>query len=203
LKKLGFLLLIFAFMPLTTLNGLMIKIDVDTLWAESDAAILGTVTGIEAYSAARGMIYRTVTIQVEDHFILPSDKSTVRVRIEGGEIGDMGVWVEDQPEFHIGEKVFVFLSISEDTKEDYDYTVYGCFQGKFNANEGIATQITGESFTIPDPEDTMREDTIPSEENEQNEPEYNIDAFVTLASVIVLIATPLTLWSLSGKPITH
>jgi len=189
-------------MPLTMSNGLMIKIDVDTLWAESDAAILGTVTSIEAYSAARGMIYTVVTIQVEDHFIQPSDKSTVSVRIEGGEIGDMGVWVEDQPEFRIGENVFVFLSIPEEPEGEYDFTVFGCFQGKFTVNEGIATRTSNE-FTIPEPEDTMREDITPVEVNIQNEPEIIIDVFMGLATVIVFIAVLLALFSLGGKPITQ
>ena len=81
--------------------------------------------------------------------------------------------------------------------------VYGSIQGKFSVNGEVAKSRTGESFTIPEPEDTMREDSIPFEEKEQTELEYDIDAFVTLGSVIVLIAAPLTLWSLSGKPLTQ
>ena len=202
MKKLAFLIMIFVLMPITMLNGLMIKIDLDTLWEESDAAVLGTVTGIEAHPAPRGMIYTVITIQAEAHFIQPSDKSTVRVRIEGGEIGNMGVWVEDQPEFHIGERVFVFLRIPEETGEDYDYTVFGCFQGKFTVNEGIATRTSNE-FTIPEPEDTMRDDIAPVEVNMQNEPEIIIDVVMGLASVIVFVAILLIFWSFRGKPLVQ
>ena len=201
MKKLVAFLILFALIPIVNVYGAMVKLDLDTLWDESDAAVLGTVTRIENHMGARGLIYRIIIIQVEDHFIQPSNKTTVRVRIEGGEIGDIGVWVEDQPEISVGEHVFLFLYTPEEVEGDYDFLVYGCIQGKFSVNGAVAKSRTGDSFTIPKPEDTIREDTIPLEEKEQNELEYDIDAFVALGSVIVLIAAPLTLWSLSGKPI--
>jgi len=201
MKKVMVIIVMLALIPTVNVYGAMVKLDLDTLWAESDSAVLGTVTGIETCRGARGMIYRIIIINVEDHFIQTSDSTTVRVRIEGGEIGSTGVWVEDQPEISIGEHVFLFLYAPDAVEGDYDFLVYGSVQGKFIVNGEVAKSITGESFTIPEPEDTIREDTIPIEEKEQNELGYDIDAFVVLGSVIVLIGAPLTLWSLSGKQI--
>ena len=183
MKKYALFLVLFALVP--NVYGAMAKLDLETLWAESDAAVLGTVTGIETQRGANGMIYSIIIIEVEEHFIQPSKETTIRVRVEGGEIGTIGVWVEDQPEFHIGEHVFVFLYVPEEIEGDYDFSVYGSLQGKFDVDEGIATSKARESFTIPDPKYTMR-DTIR-------------DSYIWTSAIIAAVGAVVLDWSLRGN----
>jgi hypothetical protein len=125
----------------------MIRIDIDTMWAESDLAVLGTVSCIE--NSVTGGFYRIVEIKVESYYISPLEDQTVRVRIEGGEFGELGIWVEDQADFEIDEYVFVFLEIPEAITGDYGYEVFGMYQGKWSVMDSIASQGASRSFEIP------------------------------------------------------
>lgn len=116
-----------------TVNGLMIEIPYEQLWEKSDTVVLGTVTGITHHGTSTGNIYRIVKISVESFYKNPLDAETLFIRVEGGELGDRGMWVEDQPEFQMGEEIIVFLQLSDLTYlEEPIYRVYGGFQGKFH-----------------------------------------------------------------------
>ena len=191
MKKLVAFLVLFSLIPIVNVYGAIVRLDLDTLWTES---------GIDTQRGARGMIYRIIIIQVEDHFIQPSNMTTVRVRIEGGEIGNMGVWVEDQPEFHVGEHVFVFLYKPEEVEGDYEFLVYGSVQGKFSVHGAVATSITGESFTIPEPEDTMRDTTPPPMEETTETPDTpDIDSYIMITAVIAIIGALVLNWVLQRQ----
>ena len=130
-KSFSILVLLLALVPSVIVHGSMVKVDIDTMWEESDLVVLGNVTSIETQIVDKGMIYRIVTIQVETYYIQTLNQSTVKVRIEGGDIGGTGVWVEDQPEFSVDERVFVFLKEDSNVAGGYGYTVYAWYQGKF------------------------------------------------------------------------
>jgi hypothetical protein len=125
----------------------MIEIPLDMLWDESEVAVLGNVTSIQL--SIEGGFYRIVEINVEESFIQHLDESTVKIRVEGGEFGSIGYWVEDQPEFEEGERVFVFLHSPEEIKGDYGYVVFGMYQGKFSVDGSRAFQEYGKTFDIP------------------------------------------------------
>jgi hypothetical protein len=131
-------------------NCEMIYIDIETMWNESDLAVLGKVTSIN--NTQKGGFYRIVEIKVESYYIKKLDAPIVRIRIEGGEFGDWGVWVEDQPEFRVGEHVFVFLRVPEEITGDYEYEVFGMYQGKWTVDGSTAIQ-SSRSFEIPSDED--------------------------------------------------
>jgi len=125
-------------------HGLMIEIPYDQLWEESDTVVLGTVTGITHHGTLTGMIYRIVTLSVESFYKNPLDSENLFIRVEGGEIGSMGVWVEDQPEFSVGERTLVFLAETDQTHEgETVYRVYGLFQGKFTVEGDVAHALGG------------------------------------------------------------
>ena len=127
--------------------GSMMYISIDTLWEHSEVAVLGNVISIQP--STEGGFYRIVEIIVEESYIQHLNESTVKIRVEGGVFGDIGRWVEDQPEFEVGENVYVFLRSPEEIKGDYDYVVYGLSQGKFTVNGLIASLDNGRSFEIP------------------------------------------------------
>ncbi len=84
-------------------------------------------------------------IKVESYYISQLDESKVKIRVEGD---DTHVWVEDQPEFSLGEHVFVFLRVPKEITGDYDYEVFGMYQGKWTVENNTA--IRGDqSFKLP------------------------------------------------------
>ncbi|MBN2334439.1 hypothetical protein JXL21_02690 [Candidatus Bathyarchaeota archaeon] len=125
----------------------MVRLDIETMWNECDLAVLGKVNSIN--SSEEGGYYRIVEIEVETCYLRQLDESTVRVRIEGD---DSHVWVEDQPEFTVGEHVFVFLSAPEEITGDYEYEVYGMYQGKWSVDGSTAVRGS-QSFELPSDED--------------------------------------------------
>ena len=142
-----FNLVLLGLIPQIVAVGSMPYISIDNLWEHSEVAVLGNVTSIQL--STFGGFYRIVEISVEESFIQLLNESTVKIRIEGGEFGGFGVWVEDQPEFEVGERVFVFLRSPEEIKGGYEYVVYGLSQGKFSVDGLIATLDNGRSFEIP------------------------------------------------------
>lgn len=142
-----FTLVLLGLIPQIVVLGSMPYMPFDALWDNADFAVLGNVTSIQL--SIVGGFYRIVEIDVEASFFNQWNVSTVKIRVEGGEFGGLGVWVEDQPEFEVGERVFVFLNTPEAIKGDYEYVVYLMFQGKFSVNGSTAFQETGRTFEIP------------------------------------------------------
>ena len=134
----------------------MIKIPYEQLWDEANTVALGNVTGITTHWGDRGMIYRVVTIDVERYYKNPVNATTLYVRVEGGTIGEQGIWVEDQPEFIIGERLLVFLALTDQTHlEQPLYRVYGLIQGKFTVNGDRAYAPGGPHLRISEDEITL------------------------------------------------
>jgi hypothetical protein len=146
-------------------------LDTETLWNECDLAALGTVESItnSIGNIQNGEYFRVVEIKVESYYISELDESKVKIRVEGD---DTHV-VEDQPEFTIGEHVFVFLQIPEKITGDYDYEVFGMYQGKWTVEN--STAIRGDqSFKIPEKASSLIEREW-------------IDGYQTLLAVIIIV----------------
>jgi hypothetical protein len=96
----------------------------DDLADEADVVVLGEVTDITSYQDDDG-IYTIVTLEVEQA-IKGETGQEVEVRVPGGEVNGIGLWVEDAPIFQTGERVVVFL---EETNAALE--VCGWSEGKF------------------------------------------------------------------------
>ncbi|MCW4050110.1 MAG: hypothetical protein NWE89_10295 [Candidatus Bathyarchaeota archaeon] len=88
-----FNLVLLGLIPQIIVVGSMPYISIDRLWNYSEVAVLGNVTSIQP--SVEGGFYRIVEINIEESFIQLLNESTVKIRIEGGEFGGMGIWVED------------------------------------------------------------------------------------------------------------
>lgn len=139
-------ILLLGLLPQSDVSGFMPNIPLERLWNESEVAVLGNVTNIQPSKS--GGFYTIVEIKVEESFKQQIDKTTVKIRIEGGERNGIEYWAEDQPEFEVDEYVFVFLH-SPDKIRDYEYVVFGMFQGKYSVKGTTAFQETGRTFEIP------------------------------------------------------
>lgn len=131
-------------------SGLMIKMTPADLWSNADVVLIGEVTSITTHEGSRATIYKDVEVRVEKYFKNPLNASKVVIRVLGGEIGDRGVWVEDQPSFHKNERVLVYLhKYSEDSFYGIEgYYVVGGPQGKFTITFGIAKSEVGETLIL-------------------------------------------------------
>jgi len=116
--------------------GSLIKMEVEDLTEEADVILIGKVTEITTHGGER-MIYRRVEVEVERYLKNPLDSPEVFIRVLGGQIGETGVWVEDQPSFDVGERVLVFIY----EESGGAYQVVGGPQGKYTLTEGSAKGI--------------------------------------------------------------
>jgi len=132
--------------------GLMIKMTSADLWCNADVVLIGDVTSITTHEGNGGMIYKNVNVKVKRCFKGSLNSSEVVIHVLGGEIGEMGVWVEDQPSFHRGERVLVYLrEHSEGSFYGIEgYYVVGGPQGKFTISFGIAKNEVGDALMLTD-----------------------------------------------------
>ena len=114
--------------------GLMEKIEVSELTAQADLIVVGEVKKIESRWDKEGF-FTYITIVVEQS-LKGNANQEVSVRVIGGEVGDIGLKVSDEPEFKLGEKVKVFLK----GKEIYD--IVGLYQGKYTIVDGEVLKPT-------------------------------------------------------------
>ena len=136
------LLSIFLCSAIVTCQGALVKMDIPDLWREADVVLIGDVLHITTHQGEEGFIYRNVVVEVARYNKNPLNLSRVDVHVLGGVIGDIGQWVEDQPDFEVGETVLVFLThhTAEPPYHQEDgYHVVNGPQGKFTVADGVAT----------------------------------------------------------------
>ena len=144
MKKISIAIMFLCFIMLSFLSAssfaIMKGLSTEELTNTSDIVIEGEVENTEAMWSKDGSTIFTRTDIVIQTIIrgVPS-QTKIKVEYEGGEVGEIGLKVSDQPLLLKGEKVILFLK-SEKSKKDGDaYTIVGKGQGKYliDAN-GIA-----------------------------------------------------------------
>ncbi len=91
----------------------MIRVTTEELVAHATLVVTGTVEATRPLPPdARGMIFTEVKVRVNDAVVGATAEDVITVRAWGGEYGDLGVVVEDQPTFTLGEDVVLFLAPS-------------------------------------------------------------------------------------------
>jgi hypothetical protein len=113
--------------------GIMTKATMADLAAGSAGIVQGKVTGVTSQWDTEGKtIFTYVTVAV-NLWLKGSGAKAVTIRIPGGEVGDVGLWVEDTPMFREGQDVITFL---EPSSEESAMKVKAMFQGKFTVENG-------------------------------------------------------------------
>lgn len=84
-------------------------LDLDQLVGQSDRILLGTVVFSESFQRANGTLgtWHRIEIERDIRGNAPSEREVI-VETLGGRIGDLGMRVEGEPSFSIGERVIVF-----------------------------------------------------------------------------------------------
>jgi len=143
-------------------SSLMIRLTMDDLIEKSDVVVIGKVVDIfparrvDIDGSSRDWIITTdAVIEVERYLYGQSRSPYIAVMVQGGRVEQTFVWVEDQPEFNLGEEVALFLNHPQleitppqgFEAADY-YMVTGSMQGKFSYKDGYMVNLEGESFTV-------------------------------------------------------
>ncbi len=142
MRRIAFTILLLACAP--ALAALARPVTVETLARESDAVVRGRVERRESRWSSDGMrIHTWVTVQVSAVW-RGSAPARVVVLVPGGEVGDVGQWVDASPTFADAEEVVVFLN----RRPSGDYEVRGMRQGKFRVEGAVASPgLEGVAFT--------------------------------------------------------
>jgi len=138
---------------IVTCQGALVEMDISDLWCDADVVLIGDVLNVTTHQGDKGTIYRKVLVEVEKYNKNPLNLSRVDVHVLGGVIGDIVSWVEDQPEFMVGETVLVFLLHHPEEHPNYPaegYHVVNGPHGKFTVADGVATNIAGETLELTD-----------------------------------------------------
>lgn len=136
------LILFVIFIP-TPSKGLIIELPFSDLVKASDLIVRGRVTKTEAYWGSLSwdpnsrIILTGVTVQITEFYKGRTDKNQIIIETEGGEIGDIGLWVEDMPRFEPNEEVIVFLS-PQDSKGIR--RVVNFYNGKYTLSKGMVLE---------------------------------------------------------------
>lgn len=143
---------------------LMIKLPLSRLSSDADTIVLGEVVSLESYwSMDRSTIVTIVMLDVQRVIKGELSSRQVLIQFPGGEIGDIGLKVSDQPGFDLHEKALVFLeSITEKNDPQNplliamsfwpSYTVVGAAQGKYSIDEGGIARKGGYSLVSDEPD---------------------------------------------------
>jgi hypothetical protein len=120
--------------------AIMKGLSTEELTNASDMVIEGEVENTEAQWSKDGKtIFTGADIII--HGIIRGKPSETRVRVEyeGGEVGEIGLKVSDQPALRQGEKVILFLKAEKSKRNGDAYTIVGKGQGKYIIDtDGIA-----------------------------------------------------------------
>ena len=122
-----FLALIF-FSPVSSF-ALMIEKSAEELAQNAKIIVQGEVRSVKSYKGINGVIYTRASVMVSDVIKGKNIKKNITVEYEGGEVGDIGMRVEDEPSLEKGERVLLFLTNSFWRKNVY-YIVGGVL-GKY------------------------------------------------------------------------
>ena len=156
---------------MTTSSALMIRLTLDDLVEKSDAIVIGKVvdifpsrSGTEPLWSSYFKVFTDVIIQTESYLYGEPQSAYIAVRVMGGSVDNITMWVEDEPVFNLGEETVLFLSktaqhnIPPEGFESADYyTVTGSFQGKLGYKDGHMITPEGTIVTISELERKIAE----------------------------------------------
>lgn len=106
----------------------VMRLDMQSLVANSDQIVEGEVTEVEA-RVENGRVYTYTTVLVADAFKGAENGESVTIKQIGGRTPDLATRVAGSPHFQSGERVIVFL---EKSRADAPPVITGMSQGKFH-----------------------------------------------------------------------
>jgi len=102
----------------SSLHAIMPKLSLQELRDKTDCIMLGSTESMRSYWAkdtvtGADLIFTDVTVKPIEWFKTDADSTArlerIHVRILGGQVDSIGLYVSDSPEFEVGESVILFL----------------------------------------------------------------------------------------------
>jgi len=137
LRTLGISLAIALVLVITvggSTSALVEQFTIEELTASADSIFVGEVADIASYQEGEGNIYTLVTLSVEQT-IKGEPEEEVVIKVPGGELDGLWLWVSDTPSFEPGERFVVFLE-----EVDGAFGVCGWYQGKFSIRDNCVVE---------------------------------------------------------------
>ena len=113
----------------------MVELSLEQLTRDADLIVVGKVESVTS-QMINGKIFSFATIAVESRIKgeLEPEQSEIVVSFPGGKVGDIGMQVEDSPNYKKDEEVVVFL---KKMQGESHFLTAGSSQGKFIIDQGI------------------------------------------------------------------
>ncbi len=155
----------------TMSSGLVVRLTLDDLVEKSDATVIGKVVdifpsrlGTEPLWSSKMTIFTDVIIETERYLYGKPKSDYIAVRVMGGRVDEIIIWVEDEPVFTLGEEAVLFLTRvtqpnfpPEGIEPDNYYRVTGAMQGKLGYKNGNMINLGGGPFAISEIEQKIAE----------------------------------------------
>jgi hypothetical protein len=110
--------------------ALMERMSLEELTTQADLIIAGKVEKVESRMEGSA-IFTYVSVKPTEEPIKGKKTEEVTIRLLGGEVGEIGLYVSDTPKFSEQETIIVFL------KDKGNYKIVpGLIQGKFTVQDG-------------------------------------------------------------------
>ena len=132
LNKRTIFALTLAFLFLLTIpraESAMVELTLEQLVKSADLIVVGTVKSVKS-EMKKGKVFSYATIAVNSVVKgeLEQEQDKIVVKFAGGRVGDIGMKVENSPNYQKNEKVIAFVEKIPNTSY---YRTLGSFQGKF------------------------------------------------------------------------
>ena len=128
----AFLLLTLALFSPAKSFALMANISAAELAGEAKIIVQGEVKSVKSYKGINDIIYTRASVLVSDVFKGNIAKKNITVEYRGGEVGNLGLSIEDEPTLEKGEQALLFLTNSFWRKNVY--YIVGGISGKYTVN---------------------------------------------------------------------
>ena len=131
----GFLFALLCLLSASITQAVIVELPLEELVKEADLIVVGTVENVES-EFIQGKIFSFATISVKSRIKgeLQAQQNRIVVKFPGGKIGDIGMKIEDSPDYKKDKEVIVFL---KSVQGESHFTTVGACRGKFTIGEGI------------------------------------------------------------------
>ena len=131
ISSLALLLLV----PVAKSQAVMVELSLEQLVKEANLIVVGTVESVRS-ELVEGKIFSFATILVSETIKggLEQGENKIVVRFAGGNVGDIGMRVDNGPDYKVGENVVAFLKRAPGQSH---YATVGSFQGKFLVKDNV------------------------------------------------------------------
>ena len=127
-----------AFLSLLTIpraEPAMVEVSLEQLTRDADLIVVGKVESVTS-QMINGKIssFATLSVELKIKGELEPEQSEIVVSFPGGKVGDIGMQVEDSPNYKKDEEVVAFL---KNVPGESHFSTVGSSQGKFIVDQGI------------------------------------------------------------------